>query len=108
MSEQDVGTTIRELLHRKRWTQRDLADVLGYSGAYISDVLAGKRKVSPAFATRLAAAFEGTTAEYWFGFRTAADMADGSTRDTERALAAPLRTCPVHGKPWRDHARCGQ
>ncbi len=55
---------IREFMEGHKWTQKKLADELGYSRSFVSDLLSGKRGVSQRLAKDLARVF-GTSAILW-------------------------------------------
>lgn len=58
------GDIIRAELDRRGWTQADLAAVLGKHLPAVSEVIQGKRTITPDMAVSLAAAL-GKTPEYW-------------------------------------------
>ncbi len=58
------GEFLREELEERGWTQSDLADIIGRPVGMISEIITGKRGVSPETARGFAAAF-GTSAELW-------------------------------------------
>lgn len=55
---------IKDELEKRGWTQADLAYILGRGSKDTSDIVSGKRKMSPELAQELAAAFN-QKAEYW-------------------------------------------
>src|SRR3979411_1353349 len=59
------GETIKAELERRRWTQTDLATVLGKHQPNVNDVIQGKRTITPDMAVALGAAF-GSEPEFWF------------------------------------------
>lgn len=64
------GDRIRAELKARGWTQRDLAEITGQRPDYLNRIIVGKVGISPAMATRLAAAF-GTSAEFWLNLQNA-------------------------------------
>lgn len=58
------GEYTRDEIEARRWTQRDLARVLGRSEPKISELINGRRAITSQTAKELAAAF-GTSAEVW-------------------------------------------
>lgn len=58
------GEFIREELEAREWTQADLAEIMGKSQRLISEVISGKRGITPETAQGLGLAF-GTSAQYW-------------------------------------------
>ncbi len=76
MSERQVaevfppGDFIKEEIDARGWTQNDLADITGKSVRLISEVISGKRAVTPDTARALADAF-GTSAQIWMNMESA-------------------------------------
>lgn len=64
------GEFIKEELEERGWTQSVLADVMVCPVATISEIVSGKRGISPESARKLAAAF-GTSPEYWMNLDAA-------------------------------------
>lgn len=58
------GDFLREELEARGWTQADLAGIIGRDAAMISQIVQGKRGITPETALGLAAAF-GTSPEFW-------------------------------------------
>lgn len=58
------GEFLREELEARHWTQNDLANILGKSARLVSEVINGKRSITPETAKALGSAFD-TSAEYW-------------------------------------------
>lgn len=75
-------------LHRGAITQDDLAQALGVSRFSINQLENGRRGITPEMALRLAAAFGGTTPEYWLDIQRATDLAEArkSLRDQLRTI----------------------
>ena len=64
-----TGDFIKEELEARGWTQNDLADILGKSGRFISDIINGKNGITPTTAIGLSEAFE-TSPEYWMNLES--------------------------------------
>ena len=58
------GEFIKEEIDARGWTQNDLADITGKSVRLISEVILGKRALTPDTAQVLADAL-GTSAQFW-------------------------------------------
>ena len=58
------GEFIKEEIEARNWTQNDLAKILDLSPRLVSEIIAGKRAITPNTAKRLADAF-GTSAQLW-------------------------------------------
>ena len=58
------GEFIQEELEARGWTQADLAYIMGRPPRVVSEVVAGKRSVSPQTANELGEAF-GTDPQFW-------------------------------------------
>jgi addiction module antidote protein, HigA family len=64
------GDLIKEELEARGWTQTDLADVLGRPARLVSELVNGKRAITPDTAAGLADAF-GTSAQFWMNMDSA-------------------------------------
>lgn len=78
MNETPIAQTLRYFQERNNWTQAELARRLGISPQYLSDLVAGRRNLSP----RLALALERVT-----GRRAAHWLEDDSDRRLRIARA---------------------
>jgi len=58
------GQILRREIEARGWSQKDLADILGRPVQVISEIVRGKKEITPETAVQLAAAF-GTSAEFW-------------------------------------------
>ena len=58
------GKYLQEAIDSHGWTQGEFAEIVGRPGRLISEIIAGKRGITPDTAQALAAALE-TTPEYW-------------------------------------------
>lgn len=63
------GEFLREELEAREWSQQELADILDRPPRLISELIAGKRAITPETARGLAEAF-GTSAEYWMNLES--------------------------------------
>jgi HTH-type transcriptional regulator / antitoxin HigA len=64
-----VGEFIKEELEARNWTQTELAEIIGRQPSVISDLISGKRSISPELAKAFGRAFN-TDAEYWMNLDT--------------------------------------
>ena len=83
------GEYIREEAEERGWSPSDLADILGYERNVISDLLTGRRSVSPEMAKALGDAF-GTGAQVWLNLQTAYRLATSVEKDNAVARRAKL------------------
>lgn len=89
------GEFIKEELDARGWTQNDLADILGRGPRTVSEVITGKRSITPATATLLSEAF-GTSAELWMNLESAYQLAKvKGTGDTVSRKAALYDKVPL-------------
>lgn len=63
------GEFLREELEAREWSQQELADILDRPPRLISEIIAGKRAITPETAKGLADAF-GTSADYWMNLES--------------------------------------
>ena len=63
------GEFLREELEARGWNQNDLADILGSYPRLVSEIITGKRAISPETAKKLAAAFD-TSAQLWMNLES--------------------------------------
>jgi len=85
------GAYIKMELEARGWTQADLAQILGRAAPTVSDIINGKRGITPETAAGLAAAF-GTTAQVWMNLQTSHDLwhADRGRSDEDVSRRARL------------------
>jgi len=74
------GEFIREEIEARGWSQIDLAEILGRPPRLISELIAGKRAVTPETAKGLGAAF-GTGAQFWMNLESAYQLSRVRTDD---------------------------
>ncbi|HSN53770.1 MAG TPA: HigA family addiction module antitoxin [Candidatus Sulfomarinibacteraceae bacterium] len=81
------GVIVRRELDERGWTQDDLAKIMDRPVQAISEIVSGKKQITPETALGLAAAF-GTSAEMWLeleaAFRLRLARESGATSDVER------------------------
>lgn len=64
-----VGEFIKEELEARDWSQIELAEIIGRQPSVVSDLILGKRALSPELAKALGRAFN-TDAQYWMNLDT--------------------------------------
>lgn len=64
------GEILNDELDERGWTQREFADLTGLAPRLISEIIAGKRSLTPEAAIRFSAAL-GTSAQFWMNLDTA-------------------------------------
>jgi HTH-type transcriptional regulator/antitoxin HigA len=83
------GDFIKEELEARKWTQGDLAKIMGRQDSVISAVINGKRSVSQEIASELASAF-GTSAELWMNLQASYDRYAKPERKNDVSRRASL------------------
>ncbi len=73
------GEYIREEIEARGWSQLDLADILGRHPQVVSEIITGKRSITPETAVGLADAF-GTSAQLWLNLESAYQLSKVSAR----------------------------
>src|SRR5262245_14926950 len=68
------GEHLKEELEARGWTQADLADILGRPPRLISEIVTGKRSITPETAQGLGEAL-GTGPEYWMNLESLHQLA---------------------------------
>jgi HTH-type transcriptional regulator/antitoxin HigA len=63
------GEILKEELAKREWSQQELADILGRPPRLISEVIGGKRAITPETAIGLSAAL-GSSPEYWMALES--------------------------------------
>ena len=74
------GEYIRDELEARGWSQQDLALILGRPANAVSQIIAGKRSITPETAKGLAAAF-GTSADFWMNLENAYQLSQVKADD---------------------------
>lgn len=97
------GDYIREELEAREWTQLDLAAIVDRPANVVSDIITGRRPISPEIANLLGKAF-GTSAQLWMNLQTAFDLAvaeskkdDAIERRSKLYEKAPIREMQKRG-----------
>jgi HTH-type transcriptional regulator/antitoxin HigA len=83
------GDFIKEELEAREWTQTDLAEILGRPQRVVSEIINGKRAISPETAKGLGEAF-GTGAQFWMNLESAYQLAQVKDQDDVVARRASL------------------
>lgn len=90
------GEFIRDELEERGWTQNDLAEIMGRPIQAISEIVSGKKAITPETAQGLAGAF-GTTPELWLNLENAYRLSLTKTDSAQVARKARLYSlAPVH------------
>jgi HTH-type transcriptional regulator / antitoxin HigA len=96
------GEFLREELEAREWSQQELADILDRPPRLISELIAGKRAITPETAKGLADAF-GTSPDYWLNLESQYQLSKVKTPNDNVARKARL-----YGKfPVREMLRRG-
>lgn len=99
----NCGEAIRVELERRGWTHDDLARVLGMHRPEVTNIIAGKRAVTPEVAVSLAAVFPPTTAEDWLSMENARQLSllapsgEIASRRARAYTLAPIRDLEKRG-----------
>ncbi len=97
------GAFLREELDERSWSPADLAEIIGRPPGLISDIINGKRGVSPETAKGLGAAL-GTSPEFWLSLEASYQLwrlrSDGDDAVARRARL-------YEKAPWREMVRRG-
>lgn len=84
------GEFLRDELEERRWSQSDLAEIIGRSASVINGIIQGKRAITPETAKDLAAAL-GTSPEFWMNLESAYQLFKVKHDDADEiALRAKL------------------
>ena len=83
------GEFLSEELEVRGWSQTELSEILGRPPRLISEIIAGKRAVTPETAKGLAAAF-GTTAQMWMNLETSYRLSKAKIAEQEVSRRAKL------------------
>ncbi len=74
------GEFLKEELEARGWTQIDLAEILGRPAQAISEIIAGKKAITPETAKELANAL-GTSAQYWLNLESSYQLGRAKAPD---------------------------
>lgn len=83
------GEFIRDEMEARGWTQADLAEILGRPLKAVSEILTGKRAITPETAKGLGEAF-GVEAQFWMNLESAYRLSQVKDRSGEVARRAKL------------------
>ena len=83
------GEFLREELEARDWSQQELAEIMGRPPRLISELISGKRAVTPETAKGLAEAF-GTSPDYWMSLESQYQLSKVKTEDGIVARKAAL------------------
>lgn len=83
------GEFLKDELEAREWTQDMLSEITGIPAPVISNIIKGKRAISPEIASQLSAAF-GTTAQYWMNLETSYQLWTETRADDKIARKARL------------------
>ena len=86
------GEFIRDEIEARGWTQAELAKILGRPLKTVSDILLGKRKITPETAHGLGEAF-GVDPQFWLNLESAYKLSLVRTQKGDVAVRAKLREC---------------
>lgn len=76
------GVFIREELEARNWSQTELAEIIGRYTGEVSDLIAGKRGITPDIAKALGSAF-GTSAHYWMNLDAGYRLQQSTDTETD-------------------------
>ncbi len=85
------GEFLREELDARDWSQQELADILDRPPRLISELIAGKRAITPETATGLGEAF-GTSPDYWMNLESQFQLSKVAVPNQKVARKARLYT----------------
>jgi HTH-type transcriptional regulator / antitoxin HigA len=94
------GEFILDEIEARGWTQDSLADILGRSAKFVSQLIGGKKRIEPRTALELGAAF-GTSAELWMNLESAYRL--GIERQEQDAVGRRAKLYEI--APVRDMVR---
>lgn len=83
------GEFLREELEAREWSQQELADILDRPPRLISEIIAGKRTITPETAKGLADAF-GMSPDYWMNLESQYQLSKVNLPDNKVARKARL------------------
>jgi len=94
------GDFIKEELEARDWSQVELAEIIGRHPQTITELVTGKRAITPELAKALGDAF-GTSAQYWMNLDTSYRL--WLARDTDNAVSRRARLYQI--APIREMAK---
>lgn len=98
------GETVNEIIEDFHLSQRVAAKALGVTEQYLSDIIEGRRGISPRIATRLAGVF-GPSAGFWMRMQANCDAPLPSERQSLRRKFGDQRACVKCGQDIEWHGR---
>lgn len=84
------GEFLKDELEARGWTQVELSEILDRPPRVVSEIISGKRAITPETAKGLAAAFAGTSPHYWMNLETSYQLSKADLETTTVALRAKL------------------
>jgi HTH-type transcriptional regulator/antitoxin HigA len=101
------GVFIAEELEERGWSQIELAEILGRPARLVSELIAGKRAITPETAKGLGAAF-GTGAQFWMNlerdYQLAKAVHDDSIVERRAKLYAKAPVKEMVKRHWIEHS----
>jgi HTH-type transcriptional regulator/antitoxin HigA len=102
------GEFLREELEAREWSQQELADILDRPPRLISELIAGKRAITPETAKGLSQAF-GTSPDYWMNLESQYQLSKVTVPNNNVARKAKLYSrFPVREMLRRGWARASE
>lgn len=100
------GKWVEDELEERGWSQIDLAEIIGRPAQLISEIVSGKRGITPETAMGLADAF-GTSPELWMNLETRYQLAKSRAEAGPAIKDARVRRARLYTYPIREMARRG-
>lgn len=83
------GEFLKEELEERNWSQIELSEIIGKSERLVSEIISGKRSVTPESAKSFAAAF-GTSPQYWMNLETTYQLSKACIQEEDVCRRAKL------------------
>jgi HTH-type transcriptional regulator/antitoxin HigA len=100
------GKWVEDELEERGWTQLDLAEIIGRPAQLVSEIISGKRSITPETALGLADAF-GTSPELWMNLETRYHLAKSRAESGPAAKDARVRRARLYTYPIREMVKRG-
>ena len=100
------GKWVEDELEERGWTQADLAEIIGRPAQLISEIVSGKRGITPETAMGLADAF-GTSPELWMNLETRYQLAKSHAEAGPAIKDARVRRAKLYTYPVREMVKRG-
>lgn len=84
------GEFLKDALDDLGWSQTEFAEIIGKKPNVVSEIITGRRMITPETAREIAAAL-GTSAQYWLNLESAYQLSKTSPADERIAREAELR-----------------